>query len=122
MNMRNWTEHVRPRLSSLRLSPAREQEIVEELAQHLEDRWRELVAGGGRGDDATLLGARGAREDDATRLALAEFREGNLLAKYMAPLRQTHTPASITVGSPAEARGAEGGGADRHAPAADCGD
>ena len=79
MNMRNWTEHVRPRLSSLRLSPAREQEIVEELAQHLEDRWRELVAGG-------------ASEDDATRLALAEFREGNLLAKYMAPLRQAHMP------------------------------
>ena len=99
--MRNWTEHVRPRLSSLRLSPAREQEIVEELAQHLEDRWRELVAGG-------------ASEDDATRLALAEFREGNLLAKYMAPLRQAHTPASITVGSPAEARGAKAGAPAGH--------
>jgi len=55
MNMRNWTEHVRPRLSSLRLSPAREQEIVEELAQHLEDRWRELVAGGASEDDATRV-------------------------------------------------------------------
>jgi len=99
--MRNWTEHVRPRLSSLRLSPAREQEIVEELAQHLEDRWRELVAGG-------------ASEDDATRLALAEFREGNLLAKYMAPLREAHTPASITVGSPAEARGAKAGAPAGH--------
>jgi putative ABC transport system permease protein len=57
---------VRPRLSSLRLSPAREHEIVEELSQHLEDRWRELKAGG-------------ASDEDATRLALAEFREGNLL-------------------------------------------
>ena len=83
-----WAEHVRPRLSSLRLSPSRENEIVEELAQHLEDRWCELVAGG-------------AGEDEATRLALAEFREGNLLAKYMAPLQQARTPAPITPGASA---------------------
>jgi hypothetical protein len=29
------------RLSSLPLSPAREADIVDELSQHLEDRWRE---------------------------------------------------------------------------------
>src|ERR1043165_2287413 len=85
---RDWAPHVRPRLSSLRLSPAREHEIVEELSQHLEDRWRELVAGG-------------TPEDDATRLALAEFGEGNLLARYMAPLRQAQVPAAITPGAPA---------------------
>ena len=84
---RDWALHVRPRLSSLRLSPTREHEIVEELAQHLEDRWRELVAGG-------------ASEADATRLALAEFRDGNLLARYMAPLRQAHVPVAITPGAP----------------------
>ena len=78
-DMPDWAEHLRPRLSSLRLSPAREHEIVQELSQHLEDRWRELVAGG-------------ASEDEATRLALAEFREGNLLAQYLAPLRQAQTP------------------------------
>jgi predicted permease len=94
--MRNWADHVRPRLSSLRLSPARENDIVEELSQHLEDRWRELVSSG-------------APEDDATRLALAEFRDGNLLARYMAPLQQAQVPASITPGLPAEARGAEAG-------------
>ena len=77
---------LRSRLSSLRLSPAREHEIVEELSQHLEDRWRELVSGG-------------ASEDEATRLALAEFREGNLLARYMAPLRQAQAPAAITPGA-----------------------
>jgi putative ABC transport system permease protein len=83
---RDWAQNVRPRLSSLRLSPTRENEIVEELSQHLEDRWRELVAGG-------------ASEDDATRLALAQFREGNLLARYMAPLQQAQTPAPITPGT-----------------------
>jgi putative ABC transport system permease protein len=88
MNMRNWAPHVRSRLTALRLSPAREHEIVEELSQHLEDRWRELVASG-------------TPEDDATRLALAEFREGNLLARYMAPLQQAQVPAAITPGAPA---------------------
>src|SRR5688500_18727356 len=87
MNMRSWAPHVRSRLSSLRLSPVREHEIVEELSQHLEDRWRELVSGG-------------TPEDDATRLALAEFREGNLLAQYLAPLQQAHVPAVVTPGAP----------------------
>jgi putative ABC transport system permease protein len=85
--MPDWAEHVRPRLSSLRLSPTREHEIVDELSQHLEDRWRELVAGG-------------TPEDDATRLALAEFRDGNLLAQYLAPLQQAQTPAPLTPGAP----------------------
>jgi predicted permease len=84
---RDWARHVRPRLASLRLSPTRENEIVEELSQHLEDRWRELVAGG-------------TPEDEATRLALAEFRGGNVLARYMAPLRQSHAPAPIAPGAP----------------------
>jgi len=47
---------------------------VEELSQHLEDRWRELVAGG-------------ASENEATKLALAGFREGDLLAR-LAPHEQ----------------------------------
>jgi predicted permease len=83
--MPDWAPHVRPRLSSLPLSPTRENEIVEELSQHLEDRWRELCAGG-------------TPEDEATRLALAEFREGNLLATFMAPLRQAHAPVPVTPG------------------------
>src|ERR1051325_1749871 len=86
MNMPEWAEHVRPRLSPLRLAPSREAEIVEELSQHLDDHWRELIAGG-------------ASPDEATRLALADFREGNILAQYMAPLRQAYPPPSITPGA-----------------------
>ena len=85
--MPDWRHDVRARLSSLRLSATREAEIVDELAQHLDDRFRELLAGG-------------TPEEEATRLALAEFRKGNLLARYMAPLRQAQTPASITPGAP----------------------
>jgi putative ABC transport system permease protein len=85
--MPDWTQHVRPRLSGLRLSPTREAEIVEELSQHLDDRYRELIAGG-------------MSPDEAARLALADFRDGNVLAKYIAPLRQAHPPSAITPGAP----------------------
>ena len=51
-NMPDWKSHIRPRLAPLRLSPAREAEIAEELAQHLEDRWRELVASGATPEEA----------------------------------------------------------------------
>ncbi|HZM58883.1 MAG TPA: ABC transporter permease [Vicinamibacterales bacterium] len=86
--MPDWAEHVRARLSSLRLSATRENEIVEELSQHLEDRWRELIAGG-------------ATPEEATQLTLAEFRGADVLAKYMAPLRQAHVAPSIAPGAPA---------------------
>src|SRR4030095_11302837 len=82
-----WEQEVRTRLSSLQLSPTRESEIVEELSQHLDDRWREAIAGG-------------ASPDDATRLTLAEFRGRDVLAAYMAPLRQAQPPSSITPGAP----------------------
>jgi predicted permease len=83
----DWTREVRTRLSSLRLLPTREGEIVEELSQHLDDRWRALMAGG-------------ASPEEATALTLGEFRHGNVLAKYMAPLRQAQSPPSLTPGTP----------------------
>ena len=75
--MPDWAPEIRARLSSVGLAPAREAEIVEELSQHLEDRWRELVAGG-------------ADPDVARQSALAEFRGPDVLARYLAPLRQAH--------------------------------
>ena len=77
-----WAREVRTRLASLHLSPTREAEIVDELTQHLADRYRELIAGG-------------ASPAAATRLALAEFSSGNVLAQLMAPLRQAHVPPSM---------------------------
>ena len=40
--MPEWTEPLRRRLAQLHLAPPREAEIIEELSQHLEDRFREL--------------------------------------------------------------------------------
>ena len=73
--MPDWGPDIRARLSSVRLSPARESEIVDELSQHLEDRWRELVAGG-------------ADPQTAVDLARAEFQGTDVLARCLAPLRQ----------------------------------
>jgi putative ABC transport system permease protein len=74
--MPDWKSHIRSRLVSLRLSPARESEIVEELAQHLEDRWQELMA-------------TGATPEDAEHTARTEF-DGARLRGLLGTLRQAH--------------------------------
>src|SRR5688572_20337778 len=83
----DWLEHLRPRLAPLALTPAREQEIVEELSQHLDDRYH-------------ALRAEGLGDHDARRLALEELRENDTLARYMGGLRQAHVPPPIDSGSP----------------------
>ncbi len=81
-----WDREVRTRLSALRLSPTREMEIVQELSQHLDEHFRELIAGG-------------ESPEEAERLTLAEFRDGDALARHMAPLRQARTPTEVTPGA-----------------------
>jgi predicted permease len=84
----DWAAHVRGRLpASLHLSPTRERDIVDELAQHLDDRWRELISGG-------------IPPEQAETLALAEFRDRDTLARYLSPLHQAHTPAPLTPSLP----------------------
>ena len=62
-----WKQEIRGRLTPLNLAPARESEIVEELAQHLEDRYAELLSGG-------------AAPEEASRAALAELSETQCLS------------------------------------------
>jgi predicted permease len=83
--MHDWHSEVRARLAALRLKPEREADIVDEIAQHLEGRYR----------DAT---ASGASPKEATRIALAEFDAGNALAQRIAELKQAHAPAAVTLG------------------------
>jgi putative ABC transport system permease protein len=85
--MPEWTGHLRPRLAALRLSPTREAEIVEELSQHLDQRYDELRADG-------------ATDEEACRLALEELREPEALAHSMRTLRQADVPPPITPGAP----------------------
>ena len=65
--MPDWSDDLRARLADLRLSPAREVEIVEELSQHLDDRYEELRAAG-------------SSDADARRLAIEELNEAGGLA------------------------------------------
>lgn len=73
--MLEWKEEILRRLEPLKLAAAREAEIVEEISQHLEDRYRELVA-------------MGKAPAEARRLALAELNEGDLLAQNLKPLER----------------------------------
>src|SRR6202158_5820050 len=50
--MPDWPSEVRKLVESLGLPPAREAAIVDELAQHLSDRYEELLAGGGAAEKA----------------------------------------------------------------------
>ena len=42
----DWKTEIRRRLAKLRLEPTREAAIIEELAQHLDDCYAELLASG----------------------------------------------------------------------------
>jgi predicted permease len=83
----DWSGDLRARLADLRLSPAREVEIIEELSQHLDDRYEELRASG-------------ASDADARRQALDELNDGGGLGWRMRGLAQAHTPTPITPGAP----------------------
>ena len=63
--MPEWKQEVRTRLSGLKLAPPREAEIVEELAQHLEDVYERAVKNG-------------ANQAEAKRMALTELDDKKL--------------------------------------------
>ena len=50
--MPDWSGEIRKRLVGLRVDPSREASIVEEISQHLDDRYTELVAAGSAPDAA----------------------------------------------------------------------
>src|SRR5262245_54010377 len=83
--MREWGDEVLARLVGLSLSPEREEEIVEELSQHLDQRFCELMADG-------------CREDEARRIVLDELSGPITLAHEMEPLQQSCVTPPIHVG------------------------
>jgi macrolide transport system ATP-binding/permease protein len=66
--MRDWKAEILRRLAPLNLAPTREADIADELSQHLEDRYQELLASG-------------QPEDAAFRTALDELKGEDLLAR-----------------------------------------
>jgi hypothetical protein len=53
--MPEWKPAFASRLTRLKLRPAREREIIDELSQHLDDRYQELRATGASHDEAMGL-------------------------------------------------------------------
>jgi putative ABC transport system permease protein len=84
--MPEWKQEILKRLAALKLAPAREAAIVEELSQHLDDRYRELVAGG-------------TAEDEARRVAIEELKDENLLARGLRRVEHEAPQEPIVLGS-----------------------
>jgi putative ABC transport system permease protein len=81
----DWSHEISRRLAPLKLAPGREAEIVEELVQHLDDRYRELIAGGNA-------------EDEARRVAVEELKDQDLLAKGLRRVEQETPQEPIVFG------------------------
>src|ERR1041384_695002 len=83
--MPDWKNEIRRRMASLKLAPARESEIVEELAQHLDDRYQELLA-------------EGTSDIDAEQLTLADLSENELFRELKTVEHKT-PPEPIVIGT-----------------------
>src|SRR5882762_5884753 len=86
--MPEWKPEVLRRLAPLKLSPTRETEIAEEIAQHLEDRYQELLV-------------TGQSEDAAFRTAIDELTGEDFLARNLRPLERDlyREPVALGKGS-----------------------
>jgi len=82
----DWKVEIRKRLTTLKLAPARETAIVEEIAQHLDDCYEELLADG-------------ASEDQAYRATLAELSEDETLVEELGRVERLGAPEPIVLGA-----------------------
>jgi hypothetical protein len=80
-----WRTPLASRLAPLALPPARECEIIDELAQHLDDRYGDLLS-------------TGATPDEAMQLALDEIDDKELLAREMRSLRRSFPQETLALG------------------------
>src|SRR5882724_1047814 len=84
--MVDWKEEIIQRLASLKLEPTREAEIVEELAQHLDDRYAELLRSG-------------MPEEEAHSVALAELSESEALQQELRRVEQPVNQEPVVLGA-----------------------
>jgi predicted permease len=84
--MSGWQEIIRGELAQLNLAPTREAEMVEELAQHLDDRYEELLA-------------LGVTPEVAERRTLAELSESEILARELRRVERQSNPEPVIFGT-----------------------
>jgi putative ABC transport system permease protein len=83
--MNDWKKEIRNRLAGSKIEPAREIEIVDELAQHLDDRYAELLS-------------IGKRDETAYREVLAELSDSRLLAQELRRIERPARQEPVVVG------------------------
>ena len=80
--MPDWPKEIRAAIASLSLDPAREAEVVEELSQHLRDRYEEMLVSG-------------ISSDLASQTLLQELNDGTLISGLKATVRAAQQPLAI---------------------------
>jgi putative ABC transport system permease protein len=90
--MPDWKVEIRRLLAPLRLPPAREAEIVEELAQHLDDRYAQLINSG-------------AEPSEAFKTVLLELAGSDLLAQGLKQVERSANLNTTALGEPLRAGG-----------------
>jgi putative ABC transport system permease protein len=83
--MFDWKTEIRQRLAAAKLEPAREGEIVEELSQHLEDRYQQLVTGG-------------ATNEEASHAVLLELADSELMSSELRRVHRTIHREPVVLG------------------------
>src|SRR5262245_19775081 len=83
--MPEWKKEIRQQLENLRLAPAREAAIIEELSQHLDDCYADSLA-------------RGATPVEAARAALTELSDRQFLARELRRIEQQFPQDPIVLG------------------------
>lgn len=84
--MPDWKVEISKLLSGLRLAPTREAEIIEELAQHLDDRFEHSLQGG-------------ATSEEAYQAALLELTESDLLAQELRRVERAVQQEPVVLGA-----------------------
>ena len=80
--MRDWSKDIEDAIASLNLSAAREAEVVEELSQHLNDRYDELLIAG-------------VGEEQAYRILMQDLTDGKLVAGLKATIHTALQPVPV---------------------------
>jgi putative ABC transport system permease protein len=80
--MPDWAKQIRAAIAALNLEPMQEAELVEELTQHLRDRYDEMLAGG---TDPKV----------AYESLLQELNDGALISGLKATLQAAHPPVPL---------------------------
>lgn len=95
--MPDWPSEIRAAITGLDLEPTREAEVIEELSQHLRDRFDEMLASG-------------VDANDAYRALIAELKDGRLLEGLAATVAKAREP--LAAGSGGQSRLLAGFGRD----------